>query len=146
MSGSVLENPRESGRVCPFCGGANFQLLHEWAPDHIRNSATIPVGYWECDCKLAILDPVPTPAQLPSNGDWWSPERKMVYRRLLFKKIRTAVGSALIGISLPPEVRTTVAAGSAWPDSESTARTNMLPNLAPGAWSRKSSCRAKPAR
>ena len=93
----MLQNPREKGRVCTFCGGDNFRLLHEWEPGHIRNSATITVGYWECECKLAFLDPVPTAAQLPENGDWWSPQRKMVIRNLAFKKVRAAIGDLLIG-------------------------------------------------
>lgn len=97
MSGSKLQNPRETGRICSFCGGNDFRLLHEWAPEHSRNSASIAVGYWECACKLAFLDPIPTPRQLPSDGDWWSPERKMVIRNPTFKKIRATAQNLLFG-------------------------------------------------
>jgi SAM-dependent methyltransferase len=97
MGNSKLQNPREKGRSCHFCGGTNFRLLHEWEPEHPRNSASITVGYWECDCKLAFLDPIPTPAQLPSNGDWWSPERKEVRRNPTFKEMRVRLQYYLFG-------------------------------------------------
>jgi len=97
MGPSTLQNPREKGRKCSFCGGSDFRLLHEWEPEHSRNSASIAVGYWECACKLAFMDPIPTTQQLPSDGDWWSPQRKMVIRNLAFKKMRARVQNLVFG-------------------------------------------------
>lgn len=94
---SPLVNPREFGRSCMVCGGGDFDLLHWWEPEHPRNSAKIPVGYWECRCKVAFMDPIPTAEQLPAMGDWWSPERKMVIRNRAFKKVRCAIQNLFFG-------------------------------------------------
>lgn len=97
MEPTKLVNPRERGRTCSYCGGNDFRLLHEWDPGHPRNSATITVGYWECACKLAFLDPVPTPDQLPDQGDWWSPDRKFIRRNMTFKKVRAKIQNLIFG-------------------------------------------------
>lgn len=102
MGNSKLRNPYESGRICNLCGGTSFRLLHEWEPEHPRNSAAITVGFWECDCKLAFLDPVPKLVQLPSNGDWWTTERKEVRRNVSFKKVRERLQTLVFGT---PEAR-----------------------------------------
>jgi SAM-dependent methyltransferase len=97
MARSQLRNPREHGRTCNLCGGTTFRLLHEWEPEHPRNSAAITVGFWECDCNLAFLDPIPTIVQLPSNGDWWTPQRKEVRRHVSFKKVRERLQNLVFG-------------------------------------------------
>ncbi len=102
MGNSKLRNPVESGRICNLCGGTSFRLLHAWEPEHLRNSAAITVGFWECACKLAFLDPLPQLVQLPSNGDWWTTERKEVRRNVSFKKVRERLQNLVFGT---PEAR-----------------------------------------
>ena len=93
----ALRSPQEDGRSCAYCGGTEFRLLHEWEPRHPRNSASITVGYWECACKLAIMHPVPTADQLPSEGDWWAPARKEPIRNPGFKRIRVRIQNWMFG-------------------------------------------------
>jgi SAM-dependent methyltransferase len=46
---------------------------------------------------LAILHPIPTPAQLPQAGDWWSEQRKFVKRRSGLKRFRKPLQNFLFG-------------------------------------------------
>jgi len=85
------------GYRCCLCGGREFVCLHRW-PVHDRwNPASIPIAVWQCECGLVFLDPVPTPEQLPGNGDWWSKKRKKRRRRRWLKKIRTGISYFFTG-------------------------------------------------
>ena len=95
---ATLERDLETTRrPCCVCGNSRFRLLHHWNPDHLRNPATIPVGFWICECGLALLDPVPGMQQLPETGDWWSPQRKEIYRNVRFKHYRSRIQDRLFG-------------------------------------------------
>ena len=102
-----LSNPQHKARSCCLCGKSCFQLIHHWASDHIRNSATIPLGIWACECGLAVLDPVPSAEDLPETGEWWSPRRKEVRRNLQFKKIRSRIQDRIFGTAHSRLIRQT---------------------------------------
>ena len=92
-----LRSPMEDGRTCCLCGGEQFKLIDSWEAEHPRNSATIPLGVWECTCGLAALHPVPTQHELPAAGDWWTTSKKLVRRRLKFKRFRNKVQDHIFG-------------------------------------------------
>ena len=94
---SQYRSPREDQRTCCLCGGEQFRLLHGWETDHPRNSASIPLSVWECQCGLATLHPFPTTEQLPAAGDWWTEERKFIKRRSWLKKIRKPAQNLIFG-------------------------------------------------
>lgn len=106
-TGEGPRDPRADGRTCCLCGGRDFRLLDSWGPEHSRNSASIPVGFWECTCGLAILHPVPETRELPDDGDWWSPNRKFVRRHPRWKQVRTRLRDAVFGTPLQRLIRQT---------------------------------------
>ncbi len=107
-------SPATDGRRCFLCGGRQFELLHAWEVDELRNSALIRVAVWQCNCGIVLLHPVPTAQQLPEQGDWWSTGRARVTRCPRFKRMRRKLRRAVIG-SAPyrfiRDTRRAVAAG-----------------------------------
>ena len=103
-------HPGDAGRCCALCGRRDYRLLHQWEPGHPRNSATVLLGMWQCECGLAILHPLPAQDQLPENGDWWTESRKKIFRRPRFKKIRVAFQDKLFGAARWRLVRQTMRA------------------------------------
>lgn len=93
-----ITHPADAGICCDLCGSQRFQLLHEWAVGDFWNPASIPIAVWQCqDCTLVILHPVPTAAQLPDEGDWWSHERRRFSRRRWFKAPWKRLRHSLVG-------------------------------------------------
>ena len=92
-----MRSPAQDGRACPLCGGLQFELMDSWEVGHSRNPATIELGFWQCDCTLALLHPIPTPEQLPDEGKWWSQSRNKQFRRPKWKKVRAAIQNAFFG-------------------------------------------------
>lgn len=85
MSESLVE-PNEQGVRCDYCRESQFRLLHHWPVGDYWNPATTPIAVWICEnCGLVLLYPVPTAAQLPGQGDWFSAKRKDRRRNRLFK-------------------------------------------------------------
>ena len=94
----MVTSPQATGVRCDLCGGGQFTLLHEWPVGDFWNPATVPIAVWQCDqCRLAFLHPVPTAAQLPDAGDWWSTDRRQFQRRRWFKSRWGKLRRALIG-------------------------------------------------
>lgn len=83
----ITRSPRDCGVQCDLCGSNKFRMLHEWPVGDFWNPATIPLSIWQClACRLILLHPVPTPEQLPSAGDWWSPKKPDYRRHMWYKK------------------------------------------------------------
>ena len=57
----------------------------------------MPLSIWTCACGLALLHPIPTPAELPQAGEWWTDQRKFVKRRGLLKQIRKPLQNFFFG-------------------------------------------------
>lgn len=106
-TGAGPRNPQADGRTCCLCGGNDFRLLDSWGSEHPRNSASIPVGFWECSCQLAILHPVPETLELPDDGDWWSSKKKFIRRHPRWKRIRKRLSEAMFGTWLERLIRQT---------------------------------------
>lgn len=93
-----VSHPRDHGVACDLCEGGDFQRLHTWDVGNFWNPATIPISVWQCQqCQLVFLHPVPTEAQLPDEGDWWSPKRLKFRRNRTFKKIWERTRRAILG-------------------------------------------------
>ena len=92
---SLWRDPASDGRFCDLCSGQRFQLLHAWDVGDKWNQSTIPIAVWKCDCGLVFLHPVPTPEQLPGEGDWWSPKREKIRHGRRFKNIHIKAGRAI---------------------------------------------------
>ena len=105
-------SPQQDGRRCCLCGGTTFRLLHSWEVGHPRNGASIPLSVWQCRCELVLLHPLPTPNQLPEDGDWWSSQRKLLMRNPVFKRIRQRVKNFIFGSGYQRLVRQTRRAGA----------------------------------
>lgn len=94
----AVTNPAEAGVCCDLCTGRDFELLHEWEVGNFWNPASIPIAVWKCaDCELVTLYPVPTTAQLPADGEWWTSERKFYRRRRWLKRIWEPTRVAIFG-------------------------------------------------
>lgn len=85
--------------ACVLCGGRRFEPLHRWEVGDAWNPASIPIAVWKCECELVFLYPVPTPDQLPEQGDWWSAQRKRPKRRRAWKALRQRVRRWILGSS-----------------------------------------------
>lgn len=96
--GVNVDDPH-AGYACMLCGGKNFQPLHRWEVGDAWNPASIPLTVWKCECELVFLYPVPTPDQLPEQGDWWSTQRKRPKRRRAWKALRQRVRRWVLGTS-----------------------------------------------
>lgn len=92
---SLWKDPASDGRFCDLCSGQRFQLLHAWDVGDKWNQSTIPIAVWKCECRLVFLHPVPTPEQLPGEGDWWSPKREKIRNDRRFKNIHIKAGRAI---------------------------------------------------
>jgi 2-polyprenyl-3-methyl-5-hydroxy-6-metoxy-1,4-benzoquinol methylase len=95
---SVVDDPHDS-YACVLCGGRRFQRLHHWEVGDVWNPASIPLSVWQCQCELVFLYPVPTPEQLPEQGDWWSTQRRRPKRRRAWKLLRQRASRWLFGSS-----------------------------------------------
>ena len=104
----MVPSPQETNSLCDLCGSGQFTQLHEWPVGDFWNPATIPIAVWQCaQCQLVFLHPVPTAAQLPDAGDWWSTDRRQFQRRRWFKSRWAKVRGALIGDSRDRLIRST---------------------------------------
>ena len=92
---SLWRDPASDGRFCDLCSGQRFQLLHAWDVGTNWNQSKIPIAVWKCECRLVFLHPVPTPEQLPGEGDWWSPKREHIRHGRRLKNIHIKVGRAV---------------------------------------------------
>ena len=92
---SLWRDPASDGRFYDLCSGQRFQLLHAWDVGDKWNQGTIPIAVWKCECGLVFLHPVPTPEQLPGEGDWWSPKREKIRHGRRFKNIHIKAGRAI---------------------------------------------------
>ena len=93
----TTRDPASDGRSCDLCGGKKFSFLHGWEVGDRWNTATIPIAVWKCECGLVILHPVPTPAQMPDQGEWWSNKRVKFQRNPRFKHLRRKFTRFFIG-------------------------------------------------
>jgi 2-polyprenyl-3-methyl-5-hydroxy-6-metoxy-1,4-benzoquinol methylase len=107
MSAKPL-HPTAAGVHCDLCGHNQFTLLHEWPVGNFWNPATIPIAVWQCkSCELVLLHPVPTAAELPDNGDWWSAKRLGFARRSWFKYRWAKLRHSLVGTPRQRLIRAT---------------------------------------
>lgn len=106
-SATTPRDPQVEGYHCCLCGGREFRRLHFWEADHPRNSASIPLGFWECTCGLAFLYPIPGPAELPLAGEWWTGTQRDVFRRVRLKSVRVRLQNWLFGTQRQRLIRQT---------------------------------------
>lgn len=103
-----IENPAVAGVCCDLCGGQSFSKLHEWPVGDFWNPSTVPIAVWQCaGCSLVLLHPVPTSAELPDEGDWWSPQRKGFARRKWFKYRWAKLRHSIVGTPRQRLIRAT---------------------------------------
>lgn len=92
---SLWRDPASDGRFCDLCSGQRFKLLHAWDVGDKWNQSAIAFAVWKCECRLVFLHPVPTPEQLPGEGDWHSPKREHIRNVRMFKNIHIKAGRAI---------------------------------------------------
>lgn len=107
VKSATPRDPRQDGYTCCLCRGRAFRLLHSWEAGHPRNSATIELGFWECECGLAVLYPVPGPDDLPLAGEWWTGAPRQVFRHVQLKAVRVRLQNWLFGTQRQRLIRQT---------------------------------------
>lgn len=95
---TLQPNPAAANVHCKLCSGTDFHLRHEWPVGNYWNQSSIPLAVWDCaTCSLVMLYPVPTPEQLPGQGDWFSRKKKDLSRKYWWKRFRRRVIDAVAG-------------------------------------------------